>query len=186
MTVDEYTRELERSLSGFIAQFPKLGQEVGNNAKALIERRVVGQGIDHQGRPFSGYSDRPYPTYVNRNRLGKGAYAALVGKAKQSQKARGGLYSSYKDVREAAGRQTSKKDFRFTGEMWRNTLPVTKADRNGFRTLIEGRSDLTKKKLQGHADREGGDRLLNLSQSEEQSISKVIDRALDQALKPVK
>ena len=113
------------------------------------------------------------------------------------------LPGGYKELRNLVGAESGFKNFTFTGEMWGGThyQPTDKPiDRSAFikglgtkengnlkwTTTVGSKSELTNKKLQGHADREGKE-ILQLSKKEEsdllamlnERVKNVIEKAIN-------
>lgn len=86
------------------------------DAYALINKRVVGKGIDADGEKFKDYSDTKLPKIFQKDRTGSGK------KLKKLED-----LSSYKEIRKANSLQVAHRDFKFTGRMWQNIKPAFKS-----------------------------------------------------------
>lgn len=169
-----------QTLKADIAQ--KAAQISGNDLVALITTRIIQTGRDEKGQSFTPYSTRP----MNANKL--------IGKSRRDTADRkitalakvGGLIS-YKDFRELNGLKTDKKNFEFTGEMFRQFGVVDFSGSGGeFIVLLDGKSNESKRKLARAAKLEGGS-IVEASKQElallERLLISYIDNLINDALK---
>lgn len=82
----------------------------------LLDKRVVGKGIDADGDKFKDYSDTQLPKLFQKDKTGSGK------KIKKLED-----LSSYKEIRRANGLPVTHRTFKFTGRMWQNIKPAFKS-----------------------------------------------------------
>lgn len=106
--------QIDKAKAAILAELPRQIQIAGADLAALVKQRVVQTGINANGVAFSPYSDKAVPAYLykGRSRSG-GADAKIAALAKKGEQV------SYREFREINGLKTDKKNFEFTGEMWR-------------------------------------------------------------------
>lgn len=137
---------------------PEIERQVaraGADLTALISTRVIQRGQDSKGQLFTPYSNTPVPAwfYIGKSRTGS-ADAQVRQKAKQRERL------SYADFRKLNNLKTDKKNFEFTGAMWRG-FGVTKIERSAgrVRVVLDGRN------------RDSADKIEWLSEQEKQQIT---------------
>ncbi|GGH24659.1 hypothetical protein FAZ19_16265 [Sphingobacterium alkalisoli] len=111
------------------AEAERIAGAMASNHKAYIVSRIQAEGI-----PGKQYSDKGVPAYFYSNDNYSNAYARLDGAGfdrmiKQKKKKK--ELVSWKDVREANGRQTNHVDFTFSGRTFQN-LNVVSIETSGF------------------------------------------------------
>lgn len=118
---------------------------------ALVTNRVVQKGEDFKGRLFSDYSiiKTDPAQFFDKSRT-----AAADKRVRALDKARGAL--SYSGFRELNGLKVDKKNFEFTGEMWRKLGIVNrKTSSNNFIISIGGTSTASQDKIDNNSEYEG-------------------------------
>lgn len=86
----------------------------GGDISALVAGRVRNEGKAADGASFSPYSENGLQAW---KLLGKSRTASAEKKVQELAKKRGHI--SYREFRELNGLKVDKKNFEFTGEMWR-------------------------------------------------------------------
>jgi hypothetical protein len=106
-----------------------------NDLAQQIKLRVTNSGKDAQGGAFTPYSTTQMPSFFY---FGKSRNASAEQRVQRSSK----KTLSYKDFRTLNGLETNKKNFEFTGDMWRNFGVVDTKYSNGIVSVtIGGTSD---------------------------------------------
>ena len=96
-------------------ELPVFAQQVAaNDLAALVTNRVVQKGENYLGSAFSPYSKN---TVAAWRFWGKSRTQAAERKLRALSRAKGAL--SYEEFRSLNNLKTDKKNFEFTGEMWR-------------------------------------------------------------------
>ncbi len=127
----------------------------GMNGLALIKKRVIGTGVNSDGKKFKDYSQVEVPIFFFNSRTGGNA---PIEKLKKKKKAEGGTgyVASYEDFREVSNLQTKHKDFKFSGRMWANIKPLIKSIKNG-KVVVEigADNDFERKKVGWNIEEDG-------------------------------
>lgn len=151
--------QIERfnELQDFVTnQLPKFAEQVlAADLVALVTNRVVQKGENFKGASFSPYSIKQIGAFrfvaKSRNNSADRKIRAL---AKAQTPLKNTL--SYEEFRELNNLRTNKKNFEFTGEMWRK-FGVIQVNINGddFLISIGGQSTTAQKKIDENSAREG-------------------------------
>ena len=105
----------------------------------LIKKRVIEQGKDANNSAFTPYSTAQMPSFFY---YGKSRNASAEKAVKAAKKV------SYKDFRSLNNLETDKKNFEFTGDMWRNFGVVSTRQENGIvKITIGGQSTDAQNKI---------------------------------------
>lgn len=145
MTVQQIDALKERIL----AELPAQAKTAGADLAALVKNRVVQTGINAEGQAFSPYSEREVPAYLyfGRSRSQQGE-TRVRAKAKKRE----GV--SYREFRELNNLNTDKKNFEFTGEMWRGVEVQESRQGRVSVVVITGGSSAVKDKLRYATEQE--------------------------------
>jgi hypothetical protein len=162
--ISEFDRKVLLIKSGMEA---KLVKTAGFDMVALVTDRVVQKGVSADGSRFSAYSDRP----MNAKKL-KGKSRRDSAEKRVQSAIKEGVLMSYREFREINGLKTDKKNFEFTGEMWRKFGVVRYSYSAGkFELVFGGKTAEAKKKLAKNSKREGKD----ISEPSKSEIKVVVD-----------
>lgn len=160
----------------------KTAQIAGNDLVALITTRIIQTGKNEKGQSFTPYSTRP----MNAAKL-KGKSRRDSAERAVTALAKVGGTMSYRKFREINGLKVDKKNFEFTGEMFRQFGVIDFSGSGGdFIVLLDGKSNESKRKLARAAKLEGGS-IVEASAQEidllERILLKYIDNLINEALK---
>lgn len=192
---------MKYSLSEYIQNFDKTVQEFQNvqgsillvaaeDAKALVKKRVIETGVNHEGRRFAspnnsnGYSRKPMLTngsgfFVQSGNNKKAGTKEKRKELKWVTIKKGGrtirlyeLERGYEEFRELQGRQVEHVDFSYTNRMWSSVDIISKSNNE---VVIGAKSTENRKKMEGNVVRFGT--ILALNKEEFGFIkSKVVDQ----------
>lgn len=147
------TRDNLSELKNFLAkQLPQEAAQVAaNDLSALVTNRVVQKGIDHTGKPFSPYSTRTVAAF---RFYGKSRTQAAERRIRALAKAKGVLSSE--EFRKINNLRTDKKNFEFTGEMWRK-FGIVRQSFTQHRVSISmgGTTTESQRKIDANSEKEG-------------------------------
>lgn len=166
MDIYEQIRRFDELIAFVQNELPKYATEVAaNDLVALIVNRVINTGKDADGNLFSSYSDNP----IAAGKLwGKSRTQAAESKVRALAKAKGAL--SYKAFRELNNLKTDKKNFEFTGEMFRKFGIIREAGNgSNFVITLGGTTEEAQRKIDANSAQEGAD-IIAPSKSEEEFI----------------
>lgn len=181
MTVSDFAAKLRLLRSQIEREAADIGAGIGHDVAALVADRVVQRGQTEDGGSFSPYSTKPAPAFFFRGKSRRSSADSAVARL---QKARTPL--SYAAFRELNGLKSDKKNFEFTGEMWRG-LGVTAVGFDGrtIRVTIGGKTASSGQKIGWLSEQEGRN-IIEPSAAElaraARSASQRIQRTIDQAL----
>jgi hypothetical protein len=146
----------------------RAGLEAGQAIVAQIASRIRQKGEDEQGAPFTPYSTNQIPAwfYIGKSR-NSGADSAVKQKAKRRETI------SYKEFRQLNGLKTERKNYEFTGELFRD-FKVLNVTSSGTVLTIEygGATKQAADKLEWAKDDEG--KSIILASKQEIEIAKTI------------
>jgi len=151
-TIEEQIERLE-ALENFVeTQLPVYARQVlANDLVSLVTNRVVQRGENFKGTFFSSYSSKTIAAF---RFWGKSRNQTAERKVRALSRAKGVL--SYKDFREINNLKSSKKNFEFTGEMWRKFGVIrVETDTNSFSVKIGGTTTASQNKIDDNSEREG-------------------------------
>lgn len=190
MTTEEYNRDLEKFIEAF-STGPGIGimVKVGNDALALIKRRIIGSGQDADGAQYAPYSTKPMlsgcKNFITQNSCttfakDKDTKWVSIGTG-DKRKSLFVIPGGYKQFRELNGRQSGFVDFSFSGRMWADiAITSTNSDHADGLVTIAAKTDENDKKLAGNTKRRTD--ILKLSQSEIELLSEVYNAELNQVI----
>ena len=133
-------------------QLPEFAKQVlSADLVALVTNRVVQRGEDYTGVRFSAYSVTTVAAY---RFWGKSRTQAAEKIIRAKARAKGAL--SYKEFRGINNLKTDKKNFEFTGEMWKK-FGVIRSVVSGskFTVSIGGTTTASQNKIDDNSQREG-------------------------------
>ena len=151
-------------------ELPVFAQQVASNdLAALVTNRVVQTGKNFKGGSFSAYSSK---TVAAWRFWGKSRTQAAEKKVRAVSRAKGAL--SYQEFRELNNLKTDKKNFEFTGEMWRK-FGIVRVDVSGqrFKISLGGTSTVAQDKIDENSNREGIS-IIEASTREEQIVQNTV------------
>lgn len=118
---------------------------------ALITNRVVQKGLDFNGASFSSYSTTDIPAYKF---WGKSRTQSAEAKLRDLSRQKAKL--SYATFRALNNLKTDKKNFEFTGEMWRKFGVISRsASGNNFKISLGGTTTAAQQKIDDNSAEEG-------------------------------
>lgn len=191
MTSEELDRRFEKTINDIQGnEFGKLMVYAGQDALALIRRRVQEEGVNAEGQMYKPYSTKPM--LANCSSMTTGACGRVAGSKQKRRELkwvtlqRGGkniklfeLPGGYKEFREIHGRQTEYVDFKFTNRMWNDIKVVSNnTEHNSGVVRVAATLELEKKKLEGNTARRGS--ILKLSPGELNTLSSRFNMGLTQ------
>lgn len=182
MDIYEQIRRLDELTAYVTNELPIFAQQVAaNDLAALVTNRVVQKGENFKGSGFSSYSSK---TVAAWRFWGKSRNQTAEKKVRAKSKAQGAL--SYVEFRELNNLKTDKKNFEFTGEMWRKFGIVrTNISGQDFTISLGGTSPASQTKIDENSAREGIS-IIEASGTEEiivqNTVSGWLDRQADRIL----
>ena len=148
----------------------------GTDLVALVTNRVVQRGETFNGSRFKPYSRR---TVAAWRFWGKSRNQSAENKVRAISREGGAL--SYAEFRGLNNLNTDKKNFEFTGQMWRQFGIVKISVNDGrFKVLIAGTSKDAQQKIDENTEREGVS-IIEASQDEREVATEGLRSWLDQA-----
>jgi len=202
MTTQELSAQLGKVQSTLQADFPKWANyALGNSALEKIKGRIINSGAAAEGN-FKPYSTRSTLVGASsfRTKAQATAYFGTRGPKNKKSKAlewrtvntnKGYrslaiLPGGYKQLRNLVGAESGFKNFTWSGEMW-FTIRTQGTEPNGnlkWTTTVGSKIELTNKKLEGNAKREGKE-ILELSKKEEGELLVVLNEYVANKLQKV-
>lgn len=142
-------QQIDALKARLLEELPTQAKIAGADLAALIKNRVVQTGINAEGQAFSPYSEKEVPAYLyfGRSRSQQGE-----NKVRAKAKKREGV--SYREFRNLNNLKTDKKNFEFTGEMWRGVEVQTTKQGQVSVAVIAGNSQTVKDKLRYATEQE--------------------------------
>lgn len=114
-SLEDNIKRFEDAIKFIEEQLPKKAQAIASlDLVAMVTNRVVQDGKDYRGQSFSAYSDIKIEA---KEFIGKSRVASVDKKIREMAKKN--QLISYKEFRQMNNLEISKKNFEFTGEMWR-------------------------------------------------------------------
>lgn len=166
MSADEFRSSVSRLEQLLTDQLPRINERMALDCAGMVKDRLVNDGVRADGSKLGKYSDVEIPLFFYKNGklhapfsspLNKGG-EALVEKVKKAnrlkknggQREPGGEIKgiSYKQLREAEGRQTDFVDLKMSGETMRDIGPVKQVI-SGFKVVTHVGSKNTKVRAGG-------------------------------------
>lgn len=162
MTIREQIEAFEELIQFIENELPKYAETVAaSDLAALIANRVINRGENYKGASFKPYSANQIPAY---RFWGKSRNQSAEREVRKRSRARGVL--SYVEFRELNRLKANKKNFEFTGEMWRKFGVIRSTYSDGrFKITIGGQTPSVQLKIDENSDREGIS-IIEASQSE--------------------
>lgn len=152
LTVEGFSDQVQRLLQDARASQREINARIAKTALSLVRDRVINTGIDANGNSFGKYSTNELPGFwfVGKG-LSKGADTKLASELKKQRKAgnkRPGI--SYEKWRDMNNLQTDHKDFKFTGDTWKD-IDVLETQISGWKAITEiaSKDSITKKQGNG-------------------------------------
>lgn len=181
MSIERQIEDLEK-LNDFLKnQLPVFSQQVlASDLIALVANRVVQKGQNFKGGSFSPYSSK---TVAAWRFWGKSRTQAAEEKVRKRSRAR--LSLSYKEFRELNNLNTGKKNFEFTGQMWREfgIVRVKKAPLS-FSITIAGTTTNAQTKIDDNSQREGVS-IIEASEAEKSLVERTAQDWIDDQAKRI-
>lgn len=143
------TKQIDALKARILAELPEQAKIAGADLAALIKNRVVQTGRNAEGQQFSPYSEKPAPAFLY---YGKSRSAQGEQRVRAKAKKREGI--SYREFRELNNLNTDKKNFEFTGEMWRG-IEVQESKKGQVSVVvIAGNTQEVRDRLRYHTEAE--------------------------------
>ena len=185
-------RAIDRSQTNYADTMVK----IGNDALAMIKRRVQQSGEDAEGGKFDPYSTDKM--YVGAKQMNESVASSFFGPQnnkkhdwvtikrtyktgpKQGKKIRlAVLEGGYKKFRELHGRQTGYVDFTFSGAMWGGiSIISSSAEHSSGIVRIGGLIDEVKQVLRGNVEKRGP--ILELNNEELRTLTGIYKNKVKQ------
>jgi len=176
MTFEEYIARLDLLEQTIRQDLQRVTVTAANDLASGIAFRVVNQKKNATGGDFSAYSTTPVyaSSFKGKGRNGSSdTRISALGR---------GAKISYKDFRAINNLNSDKKDFNFTGDMWRNFGVLDFSENEGKVSVnIGGKTPSAIEKLAGHSKREGYD-IAAASAQEELDVRADFENWLSQIL----
>lgn len=152
MTIREQIQRITDLIEFIEIGLPELAETVlAKDLAALVSDRVIQDGENYLGGSFKPYSTKTVAAF---RFWGKSRTQAAERKVRERSRARGAM--SYTEFRNINNLNTGKKNFEFTGEMWRKFGPVkTVKQEGGFKTSIGGTTEDAQRKIDENSAAEG-------------------------------
>lgn len=154
MTIDEQINRFDRLVEFVEQELPKYAEQVlVTDLIALVSNRVIQTGKDYTGKKFKPYSTNTVAAWRFWGKSRTQSAEARIRKIARTPTGqyRGGALD-YKTFRELNNLKTDKKNFEFTGSMWRKfgIVNVTPS-----KIQIGGTTTDAQQKIDDNSDREG-------------------------------
>ena len=152
MSLRDDIQGIEELIEYIDTELPAFAETVlANDLQALVINRVIQDGENYKGQAFSTYSNNPVPAYKF---WGKSRTQAAEKKVRDLSKKKERI--SYSDFRKLNNLKANRKNFEFTGEMFKKVgvLQTLKLP-TGVRVIIGGTTSAAREKLQSNSEREG-------------------------------
>jgi len=131
MSIKEFVERLGNAITEIENDREANAVKIVLDSLALVKRRVINSGKDHQGKQFGQYSKAVVPFFFyygkETNRNNKTAVQELYEK--------NGFFASYYDWRVVNNLQVDFINFSFTNRMWSSLTPVVTV-KNKNKTVI--------------------------------------------------
>jgi len=189
MTFDELDNVMKRAIDRSQTNYADTMVKIGNDALAMIKRRVQEDGLDAQGKKFTPYSTADM--LVGCKSMNSNVCRSYFGKKNNRDHKwvtiqRGGknyplavLDGGYKKLREMHGRQTNHVDFTFTGAMWGGiSIISSSAEHSSGIVRIGGLIDEVKQVLKGNVEKRGP--ILELNKEELRTLTEIYKNKVKQ------
>lgn len=144
MAVERIIQAINNITSDVQREVEREAYKAGKDFVALISQRVIQSGKTAQGGSFTPYSTKQVPAfyYFNKSRTDT-AEKKVRAKAKKKE------LLSYKEFREVNNLMATKKNFEFTGEMWRKfDVKGVSVNDNLVQVTIGGTSKASEDKIE--------------------------------------
>jgi hypothetical protein len=170
-------RGFEQAETEIRRQLERESVKAANDLARLVTNRVVQRGEDEKGAPFTPYSTKKVGAF---RFFGKSRSA--LGEQKVRTASKKGKLLSYKDFRELNNLNTDRKNFEFTGEMWRKVgINSTKTIGDVVTVTIGGTTTASALKLEENTKLEGKN-ILNPKKTELNTIAQNLEAWMNQVL----
>lgn len=196
MTFDELDKVFERAIERSRTDYSTTMVKIGNDALAMIKRRVQETGINADGEKFDSYSTKKM--YVGCKGMNESVCRSFFGKEnnkkhdwvtiKRTYKEGPNkgkkiklavLEGGYKKFRELHGRQTTHVDFTFSGAMWGGISIISSASEHSSGVVkIGGLIDEVKEVLRGNVSKRGP--ILELNRDELKTLTEIYKNKVKQ------
>lgn len=177
MSIDDTIRKLDAAAAEIRQGAEQRSLVAAKDMVALISNRVIQKGTDSDGQPFSPYSDHPLDP---RKLFGKSRSSGAEQRVRKA--IRGGLIS-YKTFRQLNNLNVDKKNFEFTGEMWRKfDVKSTTSDGGNIIVTIGGTTPASALKIDYLSEQENQS-IIAPSGDEVRTIERIIGAWIDGIIK---
>lgn len=180
MTLDELGNAFKRASEEIEDKLFDITVQVAFSSIQLIRDRL-NDGVDASGSKLKPYSEKPF--WLVPNHIPESAKRKL-----KSQVKKNGFYKGYKAVREASGRQTSVRDYFFSGAMLNNVDVVAQAlIDEGVVSVDVDAKDKKQRDILGYNQDRDNTKILENSEEEvmllledfEEEIIEIVNRNID-------
>lgn len=154
--ISEYIRRIDAAIRELESTRAKEGEQIVQNAAALMVRRVIEFGTNAEGNKFTSYSQALVPYWMlGSSQIGKADFDVKKKQAELLKKK--GYFATYPDWREINNRRTDIKNFSFTQTMLRSVKVFTLSSGSGVVVFGIGSSDpeYADTIIPAHSKREG-------------------------------
>lgn len=175
MDIYEQIRRFDDLIEYVTNELPIFAQQVtANDLAAAVSSRVIDQGLNFKGQPFSPYSKKTIPAF---RFWGKSRTQAAEKKVRDLARNKGAL--SYDGFRGLNNLRTGTKNFEFTGEMWRK-FGIVRTNLLGERFTISlgGTTTAAQTKIDENSEREGVS-IIEASADDEKLVQRTTQGWLD-------
>lgn len=189
MDIREQIQRVKELKEYINTELPKFAEQVAVlDLAALVANRVVQKGKDYLGNDFTAYSTIQIPAWKfygkSRTQTAEKKIRGLI--SNKGDKGKGGVLS-YEEFRILNNLKTDKKNYEFTGEMWRKFGIVSSRTASGgiFKISLGGTTTAAQNKIDENS-KEAGLSIIEASEAEKalvnNSVSDWIDEQADRIL----
>jgi hypothetical protein len=171
MALSDLVARLERAEQRVQSELQGIAVKAANDLVGLVTLRVVNEKLNADNQPFSPYSTTPVPAYLY---FGKGRTSSSDRAVSALSKKRESI--SYKQFREINNLESDRKNFEFTGEMFRK-FEVVRSGQQGNTAFAEvgGSTPAAQNKMNWTSQQEGRS-VIEWSDSEIQSVQTIFQQ----------
>jgi len=172
MSIEEQIAKLEQLQDYLRNELPVFAEQVAaNDLAALVSNRVIQKGENYLGGQFKPYSTN---TVAAWRFWGQSRTQAAEKRVRARSRARGVM--SYVEFRGLNNLNTDRKNFQFTGEMWRKFGIVrVQLLGNNFKIRVGGTTPAAQTKIDENSAREG----LSIIEANEREIALIQQSTLN-------
>jgi hypothetical protein len=169
--IDDLYSNLKDAIKEFLNKRKALSLNISNVVIDMIQQRTI-KGVDSSGRLYPPYSIKPIPRKNWVDLPSNQGESAKFNTAERLAEKKGGLFSYY-DWREENLGQARRRDFRFTGKMMGSLKAGFKRGADVATISVSDQNIEKFRRNQEILDRKGGQKIMEISKSEENLISEI-------------